>query len=207
MYARSTTIIADPSTVDGGIALVRDEVWPVIREMDGCLGLSMLVDREAGRTITTTSWQSEEALRGSAGAVLPLRERAVHLMGANPPVVEEREIASMHRAHHADPGTCVRAAWSRVSPVQTAHAIDFYKYTLLPDIERLDGFVSASLLVDRASGRGVTSVAFESREAMERTRDQADYLRGTSTNEAHVEFLDVAEFELAFAHLHVPELV
>jgi len=48
------------------------------------------------------------------------------------------------------------------------------------------------------------TVAFESRGAMERTRDKADYLRATSTNEANVEFLDVAEFELAFAHLHMP---
>lgn len=207
MYARSTTTTAAPSAVDEGIAFVRDEVWPTIRDMEGCLGLSMLIDREVGRSITTTSWASEEALRNSAGAVLPLRERGVQLMGANPPAVSEWEIASMHRAHPADPGTCVRTAWSSVSPAQVERALDFYKHTLLPEIERLEGFASASLFVDRASGRGVTSVAFDSREAMEGTRDQADYLRGTSTNEANVEFLDVAEFELAFAHLHVPELV
>ena len=207
MYARSTTIIAAPSAVDEGIAFVRDEVWPTIREMEGCLGLSMLIDREAGRSITTSSWASEEALRNSAGAVLPVRERAVQLMGTQPPAVSEWEIASMHRAHAANPGTWVRTAWSSVSPAQVERALDFYRHALLPEIERLDGFASASLFVDRASGRGVTSVAFDSREAMERTRDQADYLRGTSTNEANVEFLDVAEFELAFAHLHVPELV
>ncbi len=208
MYARSTTIIAPTSALDEGKAFVRDEVWPAVRAMEGCLGLSMVIDRDAGRSITTTSWQTEDALRSSARTVLPLRERAVELMGANPPpTVEEWEIASMHRAHPAEPGTCVRAAWSRVSPAMTDRAIDFYKSTLLPAIERLDGFASASLLVDRASGRGVTSVAFDSRAAMERTRDQADYLRGTSTNDVDVEFLDVAEFELVFAHLHVPDLV
>jgi hypothetical protein len=207
VYARSTTISAPTSAVDAGIAFVRDEVWPTVRAMKGCLGLSLLVDREAGRCISTTSWQSAEARRNSGETVLSLRERAIQLMGAETPVVEEWEIASMHRAHHAEPGTCVRAARSRVSPEMVDRAIDFYKDTLLPDIERLDGFVSASLLVDRAAGRGVTSVAFDTREAMERTRAQADYLRGRSTNDVDVEFLDVAEYELALAHLHVPELV
>jgi hypothetical protein len=62
-------------------------------------------------------------------------------------------------------------------------------------------------MLDRPSGRSVLSVAYESREAMERTRDEADYLRARSTQEANVEFLDVGEFELAIAHLHVPEMV
>lgn len=207
MYARSTTIITEPSRLEEGIAFVRDEVLPAIKDMPGCCGLSMIVDRESGRCITTTSWKSEEDMRASAEAVRPLRERAAALMGTAAPVVEEWEIASMHRAHHSEDGTCVRAAWSRVPMPQVEGALDFYKYRMLPEIEQLEGFVSASLLVDRATGRGVTSVAFESHGAMERTRDQADYLRAASTNEANVEFLDVAEFELVLAHLHVPELV
>ena len=207
MYARSTTMFSAPAALDAGIAFVRDAAWPAVGAMEGCLGLSMLVDRDSGRSVTTTSWRSEETMHDSAAPVLPLRDRAAQLMGATPPAVEAWEIASMRRDHPADPGTCVRAAWSRVSPANVGRAIDFYKRALLPDIERLEGFTSASLFVDRASGRGVTSVAFDSRAAMERTRDQADYLRGTSTNEVDAEFLDVAEFDLAFAHLHVPELV
>ncbi len=207
MYARTTTIISAPSAIDSGIAYVRDEVWPAVREMDGCLGMSMIVDRDSCRGISTTSWETEEALRATRGMVMPLRERAMELMGAGEPTVEEWEIASMHRSQATHPGACVRAAWSRVPHGHIDRAIDFYKHTLLPEIESEQGFVSASLLIDRAAGRGVTSVAFDSREAMERTRDHADYLREKSTQEANVEFLDVAEFELAMAHLRVPELV
>ena len=207
VYARSTTIITEPTAVDRGIAYVRDEVVPAIQAMPGCIGFSVLADRAAGRCITTTSWESEEAMRASADRVIPLRTRAAEIMGGSPPLVELWEIASMHRAHHTEPGTCVRAAWSRVPVPKVETALDFYKIRLLPQIEQLDGFVSASLMVDRSTGHAVTSVAFESREAMEGTRDQADYLRAASTNEASVEFLDVAEFELVLAHLHVPELV
>jgi hypothetical protein len=128
-------------------------------------------------------------------------------MSAAPPTVEEWEIASMHRTHATHPGTCVRAAWSRVPPDQVDRALGFYKDVLLPHFEGLEGFTSASLLIDRAKGRAVTSVAYDTREAMEATRDQADYLRARSTQEANVEFLDVGEYELFMAHLHVPELV
>lgn len=208
MYARSTTIMADPPMADRGIAFVRDQVWPMVRDMDGCLGLSLVVDRETGRSITTTSWDSEETLRASGEMVRGVRAQGVELTGSlGDPAVEEWEIASMHRAQHAGSGACVRAAWSRVPAQYVDRALAFYKGELLPHIEQLDGFVSASLMLDRPSGRSVLSVAYESREAMERTRDEADYLRARSTQEANVEFLDVGEFELAIAHLHVPEMV
>ncbi|HEU4514329.1 MAG TPA: hypothetical protein VFR87_14575 [Nocardioidaceae bacterium] len=208
MYARSTTIMADPAMADRGIAFVRDQVWPMVRDMDGCLGLSLIVDRETGRSIATTSWDSEETLRASAEMVRGIRAQGLEITAAmGEPAVEEWEIASMHRAHHTGSGACVRAAWSRVPAQYVDRALAFYKDELLPHIEQLEGFVSASLLIDRPSGRSVLSTAYESREAMERTRDQADYLRARSTQEANVEFLDVGEFELAIAHLHVPELV
>ena len=208
MYARSTTIMADPSQVETGIAFVRDEVWPAVRDLDGCVGLSLLVDRETGRSITTTAWESDSALRASGPAVSGLRERGARATGATAePRVEEWEIVSVHRAHPSVPGACVRAAWSRVPAPHVDHALGYYRDYLLPHLEHLDGFAGASLLVDRERGRSVLSVAYDDRAAMERTRDQADYLRMRSTQEANVEFLDVGEFELAIAHLHVPELV
>jgi hypothetical protein len=206
VYARSTTITGDPSLVGPAIGQVREVTWPAVCGFEGCMGLSMLVDRETGCTITTTAWDSERTLRESRSKVMALRDLGKELMGAAP-VVDEWEVASMHRLHDTRAGTHVRVAWSRVPHTHVDRALEFYRSALLPEIERLDGFVSASLMVDRALGRGVTSVAFESREAMERTREQADYLREASTNEANVETLDVAEFELALAHLRVPELV
>lgn len=206
MFARSTTLVGNPEAMDSAIAFVANEVWPMLQTADGCGGVSMIVNRDTGRAIVTSSWRTAEQMDAAAAMVAPMRERGMEILQAGPPTVTAWEIVGMHRAHHAEPGTCVRAAWSRVSPQHIDGAIDFYRYVLLPDIEAMPGFVSASLMVDRDRGRGVTSVAFESREDMERTREKADYLRGISTQEAHVEFLDVEEFELALAHLDVPEM-
>ena len=206
MYARSTTIQAQTSSIDAGIAHMRDSVMPALRGIDGCVGLSLLVDRMSGRCIATTSWESEEAMRASEESIRPIRDRAAELFGGSAQV-EEWEIAAMHREHRAIEGACVRATWVKVGADQIDQGIDFYKMTILPALEELEGFCSASLLVDRASGRGVGSVTFDSAEAMKRNKDQLDRIRATGSQEARAEVLDECDFELAVAHLRVPEMV
>jgi hypothetical protein len=61
-------------------------------------------------------------------------------------------------------------------------------------------------LINRSSGRGVSSTTFDNREAMERDEEQAKELRNARTRELGADILDVGEFELALAHLRVPEM-
>ena len=207
MYARTTTVQAQPSSIDAGIAHVRDTVMPALDEgVEGYTGLSLLVDRSSGRCIATSAWQSEEAMRASAESISirPIRYPADVFGGTAD--VEEWEIAVLHRDHRSRDGACVRATWVKVSPDQIDRGIDFYKMTLLPALEELEGFCSASLLVDRASGRGVASATFDSVEARERNRDQLDRIRATGSQEVAAEVLDECDFELAIAHLRVPEM-
>jgi heme-degrading monooxygenase HmoA len=197
--------MARPESIDAGIAEVRDNVMPQIQEMEGCVGLSMLVDRGSGRCITTSAWQSEDAMRAADEALRPVRERVGEILGGSPQV-EEWEIAVLHRDHRSGEGACVRATWVRVDPADMDRAIDVYKLASLPRAEELAGFCSASLLVDRSSGRAVSSVTYDSFEAMERSRDAAAAMRSAASKDAGAEVLDTGEFELAVAHLRVPEL-
>ncbi|MDT5106825.1 MAG: hypothetical protein QOI25_4338, partial [Mycobacterium sp.] len=66
VYARSTTINAQSGSIDAGIAHIRDEVLPALRQLDGFVGLSLMVDRDSGRCIATTAWANEDAMRESA---------------------------------------------------------------------------------------------------------------------------------------------
>jgi len=206
MYARSTTIQALSSSIDAGIEHVRDTVMPALEGIDGCVGMSLLVDRSSGRCIATSSWESDEAMRASEESIRPMRDQAAELFGGSAQV-EEWEIAAMHREHRSSEGACVRATWVNVDPDQLDGGIDFYKTTILPALEELEGFCSASLLVDRASGRGVAAATFDNAEAMERNKDQLDRMRATGSQQANAEVLDQCDFELAVAHLRVPELV
>jgi hypothetical protein len=73
-------------------------------------------------------------------------------------------------------------------------------------MENLEGFCSASMFVDRLVGRAVTSVTYDSRQAMDTSRDAAMALRRTTARDTGVDILDVAEFDLLVAHLRVPEM-
>lgn len=207
MYARSTTIQAQPLSVDIGIAHVRDVVMPALLEIDGCIGLSLLVDRQSGRCIATSAWESLAAMRASAQRVAPIRDRA-GLMFDGSAKVEEWDIALMHRDHHAHEGACVRATWLKVVPDQLSRSLEFYRTCVLPELEQLDGFCSASMMVDHPScRRAVSCSTFDSMDAMARNRDEATELRSRRVRDLGAEMVDVAEFELAIAHLRVPELV
>jgi heme-degrading monooxygenase HmoA len=206
MYARSTTVEAQPSSIDAGIAHIRDVVMPALQEIDGYVGLSLLVDRQSGRCIATSAWRTEEAMRASTEQVQPIRDRAAQIFGGSA-TVDEWEIGFLHRDHPSREGACVRATWLKIRPDQFAHAIEFYKTSVLPAIHELEGFCSASLMVDRASGRAVSSSTFDTLEAMERNGDRARSLRTGLLRDLGADQLDVGEFELALAHLRVPELV
>ena len=207
MYARSTTIQAQPLSVDIGVAHVRDVVMPACQQIDGFVGLSLLVDRQSGKCIATSSWETVEAMRASAERVAPIRDQAA-LMFDGSARVEEWEIALLHRDHQSRPGACVRATWLKVVPDQLGRSLDFYRTSLLPEMESLEGFCSASLMVDHpASRRAVSCSTFDSMDAMARSRDRATELRSRRVRDLGAEVLDVAEFELAIAHLRVPELV
>ena len=206
VHARSTSVQAQPSSIDAGLAHIRDEVMPAVQAIDGCVGMSVLMDRGSGRCIITTAWETDEAMRASAEKASRLRDRAAEKLGGNVEKIEQWEIAALHRDHRSRDGACARATWVKSDPARADQNIEYYKTSVLPEVENLDGFCSASLMIDRETGRSVSTVTFDSREAMERNRDQALALKTAKIREAGVEELDEREFELALAHLRVPEL-
>ena len=200
MYARSTTLKGRPANIDAGIAFVKDEVWPMLDQIEGCRGLSMLVDRETGQCIATSSWESEDAMRASDGQLRQTRQRGRDILGGTMEV-DEWEIAVMHRNHH---GECCRVSWLQGDLDAMAET---FRVSLLPQLEQTAGFCSASLLMNRSTGLGCATTAWETRAAMEASRSAADEMRSRAASDSGGEILDVHEFELAYAHLHVPEMV
>ena len=206
MYARSTTIKGDPAAIDSLIAFVRDEVMPAITAMDGSVGMSLLVDRDTGRCIATSSWETEEARNASFAALSGMRSKGADILGGDIQT-EDWEIAVMHREHRVTADSCCRVTWAQFDATDIDRGMNFFRDTVLPWLEDMDGFGSASLMVDRGTGRAVGTAVFDSRAALEATREAAAKMRDNSTKTVGTGFRDVAEFELAMAHLRVPEQV
>jgi hypothetical protein len=62
------------------------------------------------------------------------------------------------------------------------------------------------LLVNRSTGLGCATTTWETRAAMEASRSAADDMRSRAASDAKGQIVDVHEFDLAHAHLHVPEM-
>lgn len=206
MYARTTTIQADPTRIEDGIAHVRDATIPAVTAMDGCLGMSLLVERDSGRCIATTAWESEAAMQSSAERVRPLRDDAVRILGAQDSGVDMWEVGVVHRDHAVPEGAGARVTWLSGDPSTAERAIDAFKLIVLPRVEEFDGFCSASLLINREAGRAVGTVIFDDRGQLAASRDATARLRETVLAELGARLDEVAEMEVALAHLHVPEL-
>jgi heme-degrading monooxygenase HmoA len=206
MYARSSTVHGDPQNIDRATAYLRDKVMPAVLGLDGYVGLSMLADRVSGRCIATTSWASEESMHDSEGPLHQLRARFADILGGRAEV-QEWEIGVVHRARPAPPGACARVVWSRGAQANRESALDAFRLAVLPRLADLPGFCSVSMLVDRETGRGVSATVYESRDAMNRALEMAKPMRDEFSRQMGTEITEVAEFDLALAHLRVPETV
>ena len=206
MYARTTTIRGNSEAIDEATAYMRDDVMPAVQQMDGFVGLSFLADRDSGRCIVATAWQTEEAMRATMDRVGPMRDRVAEVLGGRPEV-QTWEIAALHRVKEAPAGAWVRVTWPRIDPPRLEELLDTYRMGVLPRLEEMDGFCSASMLVDRTEGTAAGTATFKDRASLESTRDAAAAIRERASQEIGVTFVDVAEFELVLAHLRVPETV
>jgi heme-degrading monooxygenase HmoA len=205
MYARTTTISADPQRLHEGVADVRDNVMPAVAEMPGYTGLSMLCDRDSGRCIVTTGWQDEESMAASRDKVMQMRERAAQRFNSRDTEVQEWEIAVMHRMHETHNGACARVIRGRGDPARTDDMVDTFRMSMLPRVEELPGFVSMSLMVDRATGRNAAAISYDSRQSMAEAEAPGMALRQEFAGRMGTEITDVAAFDIALAHLRVPE--
>ena len=206
MFVRTTVIQADPARIDEGVNVVRERVFPAVSDIDGNVGMSLFVSRETGRCIACTAWQSQEAMQRSADQVIALRDDATQALGSTTSEVLPWEVAVVHRDHSAPEGACARITWLKGDPDTADRAVDVYRMAVLPRIQEFDGFCSASLFINRDAGRAVTTMTYDSREALEATRDSATQIRDGASREIGATVEAVEEMEVAFAHLHVPEM-
>ncbi|HYP47914.1 MAG TPA: antibiotic biosynthesis monooxygenase [Thermoleophilaceae bacterium] len=92
MYARVTTLQMDPSTLEEVTGRLQREDVPAFEKLDGFKGMTVVADRQGGKTIALTFWDSEQAMRDSEDAVKGARQRAAETGRADEPQVERFEV-------------------------------------------------------------------------------------------------------------------
>jgi hypothetical protein len=204
MLVRATTFHADPTRIDEGAAFVRERLVPVVEGLPGALGVSMLADRDSGVVTITSAWETMQARQDSAAPLAVLRQEVAQALGGGEPATELLELAVLDRRRLAEPGFWSRTTLVRIDPHRVDSAIDAYSASTLHDVQLLEGYCSAVLLVDRASGNGAVSVTFDSRTSLDASREAAAGLRATGSAKAGAEVTEVRESEIVIAGIRLP---
>lgn len=204
MFVRATTIHADLTRLDEGIAFVRDQVAPAVDTLPGSLGLSVFVTRDPAIVTVTTAWATDTDRQASDEVLTPLRARGSRILGG-PAVSELLELAVLDRRRPAEAGFWSRMTRVTVDPLHLEAAVDAYSASTLHDVQLLDGYCSAVLLVDRLTGAGAVSVTFDSRRSLESSRAQGEMLRAAGLAKAGAEVVEVREAEIVLAGIRLPQ--
>ncbi len=93
MYARVTTLEVPPERMDDATRHVQEQVLPQLSQMEGFKGFIALGSRQSGKLQGVAFWESEEALRATDEAVVPVREGAAEASGGTVASVEEFEVS------------------------------------------------------------------------------------------------------------------
>ena len=189
MYARSTSLQARASSMDAGIwTCPRTKYCPTVQAM---AGLRRPVDDGRPQVRAGASSPAPGNRRTRCGPAMrpiaPLRERAGKLLGGSPVRrgMGDRRSCTATTIRTRAPAFASSGCTATADRRRSTAASTCSRMATLPTLERFDGFCSASLFVDRMSGCGaVTSATYDSRQAMEASRDAAMQLRKQAARDA-----------------------
>jgi heme-degrading monooxygenase HmoA len=92
VYARVSIFEGSPELMDEWLRQAREVVLPAARQMEGFEGIIALGDRQSGKTLGITFWESEEAMRASEESAGRLREESAEAGGDEIAGVERYEV-------------------------------------------------------------------------------------------------------------------
>jgi heme-degrading monooxygenase HmoA len=88
LFLRSNDATMEPAKLDQVIALMRDKVIPELRKQPGYVNCNMIANRQTGRSIISSGWETAEQRKASNAAVSGLRREAEDIAGAKVKVEE-----------------------------------------------------------------------------------------------------------------------
>jgi heme-degrading monooxygenase HmoA len=95
MHARVSTFQGptNPEQIEEGLRYARENILPQARQMDGYKGVIGLLDRQSGKSLTVTLWESEQAMHASEEEANRLRQESTEAASETVEGVERYEVA------------------------------------------------------------------------------------------------------------------
>lgn len=205
MYGRATTFNGDPAKIDEAISFIRDTVTPTIQGQSGCLGLGAWCNRETGHVVVVSAWTDRASLDASEATAVPLRAQGGSILGA-PASVEIFEPVIIEQTRGDEPGFWSRATMMEGDPSTVDAGIETFRRDVLPAVRGLSGCTGVMLGVNRETGRAIATTTFETRAALDASRDAAMAIRDAAATSTGVRVTDILEDEVVIVGIRGPEI-
>lgn len=202
MFVRTAYVTGDPANIDTAIEGLSTEGRELLERQPGFRGFGIFVDRELGKLLTASWWESEEARRNSDEA---LRERRAALLErfAATTAIDNFEAVVFHQVRQPEAGAWLRVTRAEFDPSDADLIAETFRATVVPKLETASGLARASLLIDRARGRGLVGTLFTDRESLAASRGSQAAARHEGAAKAHVTVTGLEEFEVVFSDVRV----
>lgn len=92
MHARMSMLEGPPDQIDEGLRHVREQVLPQIQQQDGFKGFIAFADRQSGKMIGVSFWESEQAMHASEEVGDRTRSESAEATGGAVAGVERYEV-------------------------------------------------------------------------------------------------------------------
>ena len=194
MFARVTTVLGQADRLDEGIRTFREQTAPLVQGQPGFQGAYLLVDRQQGKALAISLWDSESAMQQSEQAIAPQRTQAVQQMGGGAPTVERCGVAFTEGSRS---GLYVRATIGYGMGTDRKVVLRYVREQVLPTLRAVPGFGGALQLMNWRAGTLLSLVFFDSEDALRQTAEMAQQMRA-GAKRARIGGADTAaEYEVA----------
>jgi hypothetical protein len=93
MHARMSTLEGPPERMDKGLRQVREHVLPLLQQQEGFKGFIAFGDRQSGKLIGVSFWESEQAMQASEEVGDRTRSDSAEAVSGSVAGVERYEVA------------------------------------------------------------------------------------------------------------------
>ena len=199
MHARLTRITQAPERLEETISSFQETVVAPVQQQPGYAGVGLAVNRQDGSAIAFTLWETEEAMHSSERLAQSLRTQVASEQGAEIVEVERYEVAHVEGTFKA--GSFSRVTSGRTAPERIAELVGAVQEQALPLLRSQNGFLRASIYVDRRSGSFVLVSGWETAQDREASGAAIAELREQLTQALDASPLRVEPYELVSAHV------
>ncbi len=93
MHARMFAFEGSTEEIDAAVKLARDEILAIERQMPGFRGLILLSDKEAGKLVSVSLWETEEQMQQSEASARMLTRVGAQSIGGKRVAAEPFDVA------------------------------------------------------------------------------------------------------------------